>query len=156
MKDGSLDAGFLIGPVDDPALTTYPVSRQRIMVAISAQTPLAAKTTLNLSDLAGFPLYLPKDTDSPFYKAAIRQLLTQTETRLMTASICCDNAMSAMQSVSVDGGCCFITDFQADMAPDHVIIKPLKPDRMCELVLITSRQNPSPATLKLTRLFTGG
>ncbi|CAM3703100.1 Hca operon transcriptional activator [Vibrio aerogenes CECT 7868] len=154
VKDGSLDAGFLIGPVEDPDLDTYPVSRQRIMVAISKHTPLADKSSLRLCDLAGFPLCLPKKTDSPFYQAAIRQLLDQSETELMTAAICCDNVMSAIQSVSIGGGCCFISDFQSELVPGHVVIKPLEPDMNCELVLITSRHHPSPATQKLTRIFT--
>ncbi|WP_198517304.1 LysR family transcriptional regulator [Vibrio sp. HA2012] len=155
VKDGTLDVGFLIGPVLDPNLNYHPVCKQKVAVAIAETDPLASKEKVNLQDLTNMPLYLPKDEDSPFYKSALRHLLSHFAPEHLNSSIFCDSAMSAMQSICMnEGGCCFVFDFQAYFAPNNVVIKELDTENGLfnvdhELVLITSQQSPSSSALKL-------
>lgn len=63
LRGGQVDVGLLLLPVRDPALHSRPLWRQRLVVALPAAHPLAARERLRIADLSGedfvfFPRYL--------------------------------------------------------------------------------------------------
>ncbi len=62
---GALDMGFLYFPSADAELTCRVVSRKPQWVAISQDHPLANKSSLQVSDLAGWALILPDESAAP-------------------------------------------------------------------------------------------
>jgi DNA-binding transcriptional LysR family regulator len=63
--DGRIDAGLLRPPVDQPALATRTVSRDRLVAALPAGHRLAARRQLSLVDLADEPFVLYQRTSGP-------------------------------------------------------------------------------------------
>jgi len=153
VKDGTLDIGFLIGPIDNPYIDSQSVCSQELAIAISANDPLNKKTKLRLEDLAGLDLYIPTEEQAPYYSAAIKNLFDNIESFPSHSNVYCDCAMSAMLSIGHSGGCCFVSTFQSNFAPDNVVIKELEIDNCKQieynLVVITSNKNKASSTSKV-------
>jgi DNA-binding transcriptional LysR family regulator len=60
VEDGSVDLGIATLPVKAPSLKVYPIFRDRIMLMVAKDNPLAQKTTVTLDDVAKQPLIFPK------------------------------------------------------------------------------------------------
>jgi DNA-binding transcriptional LysR family regulator len=56
LERGELDLGFLYRPVDEREFTALDVLEERMSVVFAAESPLAAKPALQVSDLADVPL----------------------------------------------------------------------------------------------------
>lgn len=146
VKSGILDSAFLMGPIEDDKLVSHFVCNEKIAVAVSVNDPIANKELISIDDLAYHTLYLPSDTNSPFYKSALRNILSSFKQSQLNSSVLCDSAMAAMQSICInDEGCCFVSKFQRKYAPDNVVIIDLaeddKYDFTYNLVLIASKEN---------------
>jgi DNA-binding transcriptional LysR family regulator len=53
LREGRADVGLLLCPFDDHGLDSEPLLTERLLVALAAADPLAARTQLCLADLAG-------------------------------------------------------------------------------------------------------
>jgi DNA-binding transcriptional LysR family regulator len=53
LRDGRADVGLLLYPFDDRGLDSEPLLTERVLAALAAADPLAARTRLILADLAG-------------------------------------------------------------------------------------------------------
>jgi DNA-binding transcriptional LysR family regulator len=60
LEDGSIDVGIATLPVKSPSLKVQPIFRDRLMVMVSANHPLARFETVSVSQIAEFPLIFPK------------------------------------------------------------------------------------------------
>jgi DNA-binding transcriptional LysR family regulator len=67
LKHGSLDVGFVRGPLDDKALVTECVRREPLMLALPADHPFAARRRLTLASVAGEPFVFFPRTRAPDY-----------------------------------------------------------------------------------------
>jgi DNA-binding transcriptional LysR family regulator len=56
VRDGRADTALLLSPCDDRALDSEPLISEPFLLAIAANAPLAARTSLRLADLAGWSL----------------------------------------------------------------------------------------------------
>ena len=56
VRDGRADAAILLRPFDERGLDCEPLLTEPYLVAMAADDPLAAHTSLRLADLAGWPL----------------------------------------------------------------------------------------------------
>ena len=56
VRDGHADAAVLLSPYDDRGLDFEPLLTEPFLVALAADDPLAARTSLRLADLAGWRL----------------------------------------------------------------------------------------------------
>ncbi len=59
-EDGTIDVGIVTLPVKSPSLKVHPIFRDRIMLMVSAQNPLARQKTVRLREVAEQPLIFPK------------------------------------------------------------------------------------------------
>ena len=60
VEDGSVDVGIVTLPVKSPSLKVHSIFRDRLMLMVSPQNPLARHKTVRTSDIAEQPLIFPK------------------------------------------------------------------------------------------------
>jgi len=71
LRDDRLDVCFLYLPFDDPALATRVVSRERFLVALPADHPLAGRDEVDVAVLADEPFILPTRHGMPGLHARV-------------------------------------------------------------------------------------
>ncbi|MGH9521389.1 MAG: LysR family transcriptional regulator substrate-binding protein, partial [Terriglobales bacterium] len=59
LESGALDAGIVTLPVKSPNLKAHTIFRDRLMLMVSAENPLAGRKSVTAEDVAGQPLILP-------------------------------------------------------------------------------------------------
>jgi DNA-binding transcriptional LysR family regulator len=70
IKSGRIDVGFVRGPVQDAAIVTESVRRERLMVALAADHPLAPRARIALRALAKEPFVVfPRARAAAFFDA---------------------------------------------------------------------------------------
>lgn len=74
LKDGSLDVGFLRGPLDEPALVTRVVRRERLVVTLPRGHALASKARVCIEALAEEPFVITPRPRGPGYFDAIMRM----------------------------------------------------------------------------------
>jgi DNA-binding transcriptional LysR family regulator len=60
VEDGSIDAGIVTLPVKSPSLKVLPIFRDRMMLMVSAKSPLAKRKSVQTADIVNEPLIFPK------------------------------------------------------------------------------------------------
>jgi DNA-binding transcriptional LysR family regulator len=74
LKDGSLDVGFLRGPLDEPALASRVVRRERMVVALPRGHALATRKRLSIEALAEEPFVVSPRPRGPAYFDQVMRL----------------------------------------------------------------------------------
>ncbi len=60
VEDGTVDVGIVTMPVKSPSLKVHSIFRDRIMLMVSTNNPLASYKTVSTADIADQPLIFPK------------------------------------------------------------------------------------------------
>lgn len=60
IDEGAIDIGIVTLPANTPSLEVQPIFRDRLMLMVSTQHPLAKKSSVRISEVAEFPLIFPK------------------------------------------------------------------------------------------------
>ena len=60
VEDGAVDVGIVTLPVKSPSLSTHPIFRDRLMLMVSPNNPLAKHKTVTPAEIADQPLIIPK------------------------------------------------------------------------------------------------
>ena len=60
VEDGTVDVGIVTMPVKSPSLKVHSIFRDRIMLMVSTNNPLATYKTVSTADIADQPLIFPK------------------------------------------------------------------------------------------------
>jgi DNA-binding transcriptional LysR family regulator len=60
LENGSIDVGIVTLPVKMPSLKVHPIFRDRLMLMVDSQSPLAKHKSVSVSDVAQQPLLIPK------------------------------------------------------------------------------------------------
>ena len=60
LENGSIDVGIVTLPVKMPSLKVHPIFRDRLMLMVNPQNPLAKHKSVSVSDIAQQPLLVPK------------------------------------------------------------------------------------------------
>ena len=60
LENGSIEVGILTLPITSPSLEIQPIFRDKLMLMVSSQNPLAKHKTTTVSDIVKHPLLLPK------------------------------------------------------------------------------------------------
>jgi DNA-binding transcriptional LysR family regulator len=74
LKDGSLDVGFLRGPLDEPALASRVVRRERMVVALPRGHALVARKRISIESLAEEPFIISPRPRGPAYFDQVMRL----------------------------------------------------------------------------------
>lgn len=75
--DGEVDVAFLMGPIESPGLETHPLAVVPRAVATPFDHPLAERTSVEIADLSGYAMAVPKDAApewSEFWTATPRPI----------------------------------------------------------------------------------
>jgi DNA-binding transcriptional LysR family regulator len=60
VEDGSVDVGIVTLPIKSPSLKTHSIFRDRLLLMVSPQNPLAKKKVVRASEIIEQPLIFPK------------------------------------------------------------------------------------------------
>jgi len=60
VEDGSVDVGIVTLPIKSPSLKTHSIFRDRLVLMVSPQSPLAKKKVVHTSEIVEQPLIFPK------------------------------------------------------------------------------------------------
>jgi DNA-binding transcriptional LysR family regulator len=75
LVDRRLDVAFVLGPVDDPALRSCPVARDRFVAVLPADHRLARHDSIDVAELASTPVVLfRRDLSAGLYDRIMSQL----------------------------------------------------------------------------------
>lgn len=68
IKQGRIDVGFVRGPIEDPSIQREEVRRERLLIALPSDHPLAERARLPLAMLAGEPFVtFPRSRAAAFF-----------------------------------------------------------------------------------------
>src|SRR5450432_647296 len=60
LENGSIEVGFLTLPIQSPSLEIQPIFRDKLMLMVSPNNPLAKHKTAAVRDIVKYPILLPK------------------------------------------------------------------------------------------------
>ena len=145
LEGKTIHAGFLAGPIDNPAISTELIMHQRMIVALPANHPLARLKRIPVHRLAEFPLVPPTAVDSN-YITFINQLATNAGVKFKHGSEH-DNVLSALISLSVEDGACLVLDYHRAIFPKGVVARPLDldPQPSFDLMIAYNKDDITPA-----------
>jgi DNA-binding transcriptional LysR family regulator len=79
VRDGHADAAIVLSPFDDRGLDSEPLLTEPFLIAMAADDPLAARTSLRLADLAGWSM--PDGSPADQGPASCRRGISATQSR---------------------------------------------------------------------------
>jgi DNA-binding transcriptional LysR family regulator len=142
IREGRIHAGFLVPPVDDPALAFERVIHQQIAVALPREHPLAGRGYVPLSALAAerhimFARYLAP----PFFDAIVAACRDAGFKLNVVHEV--DNVNTACALVAAGLGVCFVPAGMGERRSTAIQVRPLRPRLRhveSELVLVFRRE----------------
>lgn len=145
LAESRLDVGLVRPRVDSPDLASELLLRERLVVAVPASHPLAARTSVGLADLHGEPYigfspqtarYFHDMIEGLFTEAGVQPVLVQRATQT--------HAVVALVSAGL--GLAVVPDASARVQMDRVVFRVLQAERLPqpEMLLCWRRGNTSP------------
>lgn len=153
LTDGTLDAGFLYNPPDDPALVSLPMAAHGLMLAVPAGHSLAAEPSITLDRLADQPFIGFRRQASPVYHDQLSEALNRagfTPTILQEM----ESEADMLALVNAGAGIAFVNSCQRWRCPDGVILHNLPQLQVTlQLAFVYRRDSGLPALPHLIRLL---
>ena len=146
LENKSINAAFCAGPIDRPSIMTECVLRQKLVVVIPLDHPLAKLKRIPIARLAEIPLIMPTAASSPNYLAFINEIARSAGVEFKTWSEH-ENVLAALNSVSVGAGACLIPDYQQGYLPNRFIARSLRlePEPTLDLLVAYRKDDKLPA-----------
>ena len=119
LENRSINAAFCAGPIDRASIATEVVLRQKLVVVLPADHPLAKLKRIPIARLAEIPLVMPSTTTSPNYLAFLNQIAQSAGVQFKTW-IEHDNVLAALNSESLGAGACLIPEYQKSYLPNRL------------------------------------
>jgi DNA-binding transcriptional LysR family regulator len=79
VEDASISVGIVTLPVKAPSLKVHPIFRDRVMLMVNLENPLARRKAVSLNEIAGQPLIFPK---TGFTRQLLDKLFRPFQSRL--------------------------------------------------------------------------
>ncbi len=146
LENGSINAAFTAGPINNPALVSEFVMHQKIVVVLPTNHPLARLKRIPVAKLAEFPLICPNPAMVPNYVSFVKGLAQAANVQFKTRFEH-DNVLSALNSVSIGTGVCLIPDHQKSMLHSHLTSRllDLDPQPSFDLLVAYRKDDKLPA-----------
>lgn len=145
LRDGGIDAGFLVDCPDDPAFDHYPLAPDHFMLALARSHGLAARRQVGIADLAGQPFVcIARSVNWP----PMVRLTAACAARGVPLTVVQEVANEWMQVslVSQGFGLAFVSRTMRRQLPDNVVLRQVRDlDVPMRLDLVWRRGNASPA-----------
>ena len=125
LENRTINAAFCAGPIDHPSIATECILRQKLVVVLPTDHPLAKLKRIPIARLAELPLVMPSPTASPNYLAFINQI-ARTAGVQFKSWVEHDNVLAALNSVVLGAGACLIPDYQKGYLPNRLIARSLE------------------------------
>jgi len=145
LRNQSIDAGVVAGPVEDEAIEAELVDRQKTIVILASTHLLARRKVVPITDLAPLPLVRPSRMVSA-YNRVIDEIEKQNSVKLNT-SVEVDNWLAAVNEVANGVGYGLVPEYVSYILPKGVVSRPLemKTQPTLDLMLVNRKDNLSPA-----------
>jgi LysR family hca operon transcriptional activator len=142
----SIDAGFLWGPVKDPDLVTEEVLREEIVVALSAQHPLAKLKRIPVQKLESLPCVAISRPAAPALYDVVAAFYARVTGRVRTLQDA-DNVLGHLNMVRAGVGFALLPAYVRAIAPRGVVTRPLdwQPPLSVGVVLAHRKNDELPA-----------
>jgi len=153
LHEQQLDAGFIRPSLQSQGLRMRTIRRERLVVALPADHPLAAQPSIAIGQLAGQRLIDVTARHAPVLFDVIQAYGAEHGVAL-TPAYQSENLMMALSLISTVGGICLLPELSARLFPAGVVAVPLAGDPpTIELALAWHPDNRSPALASFLRHF---
>jgi DNA-binding transcriptional LysR family regulator len=126
LREGRLHAGFLVPPIDDPALTVQTVMHRPIVVALPAKHPLTARTHVPLAALAAEPhIMFARHLGPHFFDAIVSACRKAGFVLNVVHEV--DNLYTACALVAAGLGVCFVPSGIQERRSEGIQLRPIRP-----------------------------
>jgi LysR family transcriptional regulator, hca operon transcriptional activator len=151
--NGSLDVGFLRGPLSLPGVVVEPLLEERLVIGLPSKHPLAVKKRLSIRDLNQFPFIMISRKGSPELHDAVLAFCEQAGLRPPIAQRA-GNVLGNLNLIRNGIGFGLLPDYVASILPRGVTLRrlDLKPEPVVPLVLAKSSRTQSPLLAGFLRL----
>lgn len=144
LSQREIDVGFLRLPVNDPALVTEAVLRERLMAVMPADHSLAAQAEVDLAELAPFPFLRISPEHAGGLHDIVEGMLRACRVEVTPVQDV-DNVMTMMTLVGLGAGFTLLPDYVEHLLFRNVTTRPLKgPQTFVDLVMVWHQGNTSP------------
>lgn len=159
LKERRITVGFNRLVPDEPELAVEVVLRERMLVAMHESSPLCAKRSVSIGDLADQPMILYPNLPLPGLAQEVANAF-QAEGARLTVAQRVEDVLTCIALVASGFGCCITTESAANLNLPGVVYRPLRSKvlRDIELSCLYRRNDPSPILadfLALVRTFNG-
>jgi DNA-binding transcriptional LysR family regulator len=126
LREGRIHAGFLVTPIDDPALVTETVQHSPIGIALPLAHPLAARRHVPLTELAKEPhIMFARHLGPRFFDAIVTACREVGFTLNVVHEV--DNLQTACALVAAGRGVCFVPTSVGEERSSAIQVRPVKP-----------------------------
>lgn len=149
---GTLDLGFLRGPISLPGVTVEPLLEEKLVIALPAKHPLARKK-LHVAELNEYPFIMVSRRSSPELHDAVLSFCERAGLRPPIAQRA-GNVLGNLNLIRHGVGFGLLPDYAAAILPRGVILRQLDitPAPVVPLMLARSNRSRSPLLPALLRL----
>ena len=147
-----IDVGLLLGPIDEPGLDSFPVSRERLTFVARRDHPLAQCAEIRLADVASCPLVLGDTQEWELFRRMIERPFAALGLR-MQVPYEASNAMGILGLVVGGLGATIFVESIEAILPAGLVARPIVdcPD-VITTALCWKRGHASPALRHLLTL----
>jgi LysR family hca operon transcriptional activator len=144
LHEGTIDVGFLRGPLSDPDLVIEEVLRERIIAVLPAHHRLARAKRIAVDRLADLPCIAISHAAAPALHDAVATLYQRASVTVEPVQSA-DNVLGHLGMVAAGLGFALLPDYVSSILPERVVIRPLDwaPEPQVTIVMAHRKSDPS-------------
>ncbi len=145
LRSGTIDIGFLRGPLSDPDLAIEEVLRERIIAVVPAHHRLARAKRIAVGRLADLPCIAISHNAAPALHDAVAGLY-QSAGVTVQAVQSGDNVLGHLNMVAAGLGYALLPDYVSAILPERAVVRPLDsvPEPTVTIVMAHRKGDQSP------------
>ena len=145
LRNGTIDVGFLRGPLSEPDLAIEEVLRERIVAVVPAHHRLARAKRIAVGRLADLPCIAISQGAAPGLHDAVAGLYQRASVTVQPVQSA-DNVLGHLGMVAAGLGFALLPDYVSSILPDRVVVRPLDwtPEPTVTIVMAHRKGDTSP------------